>query len=76
MRHPSQGASGHHRLSQDFQPVAALGFGLELALEAEPTELPLDSLEQSWPYLLLERVAPAGVTGDGKLSPWPVGRHA
>jgi hypothetical protein len=35
----------------------SVGFGLELALETEPTELPLDALGRSWPYLLLERVS-------------------
>ncbi|EPX61952.1 hypothetical protein D187_009855 [Cystobacter fuscus DSM 2262] len=35
----------------------SVGYGLELALETEPTELPLDAIEQSWPYLLLERVS-------------------
>ncbi|WP_232537655.1 imm11 family protein [Cystobacter fuscus] len=35
----------------------SVGFGLELALETEPTELPLDAIEQSWPYILLERVS-------------------
>jgi Suppressor of fused protein (SUFU) len=35
----------------------SVGFGLELALETEPTELPLDSIEESWPYKLLSRVA-------------------
>jgi hypothetical protein len=33
------------------------GFGLELALETEQAELPLDSIEESWPFMLLERVA-------------------
>jgi hypothetical protein len=35
----------------------SVGFGLELALETEPTELPLDAIEGSWPYELLERVS-------------------
>ncbi|PTL85810.1 imm11 family protein [Vitiosangium sp. GDMCC 1.1324] len=35
----------------------SVGFGLELALETEPTELPLDAIGRSWPYLLLERVS-------------------
>jgi hypothetical protein len=35
----------------------SVGFGLELALETERTELPLDSIEESWPYMLLARVA-------------------
>ncbi|ATB40427.1 hypothetical protein CYFUS_005876 [Cystobacter fuscus] len=35
----------------------SVGFGLELALETEQTELPLDAIEGSWPYILLERVA-------------------
>jgi hypothetical protein len=35
----------------------SVGFGLELALETELTELPLDSIEESWPYKLLERVS-------------------
>ncbi|WNG26027.1 suppressor of fused domain protein [Cystobacter fuscus] len=35
----------------------SVGFGMELALETEPTELPLDAIEQSWPYILLERVS-------------------
>jgi hypothetical protein len=35
----------------------SVGFGLELALETEPTELPLDAIEESWPYNLLERVS-------------------
>ena len=34
-----------------------MGFGLELALETEPAELPLDAIEGSWPYLLLEQVS-------------------
>jgi len=36
---------------------ASVGFGLELALETERTELPLDSIEERWPYMLLARVA-------------------
>lgn len=36
---------------------ASVGFGLELALETEQTELPLDALEGSWPYILLERIS-------------------
>jgi hypothetical protein len=39
----------------------SVGFGLELALETESTELPLDAIEGSWPYLLLERVSKAVV---------------
>jgi hypothetical protein len=35
----------------------SVGFGLELALETERTELPLDSIEESWPYILLERIS-------------------
>ncbi|QRN97449.1 suppressor of fused domain protein [Archangium violaceum] len=35
----------------------SVGFGLELALETEGTELPLDAIEGSWPYNLLERVS-------------------
>jgi len=35
----------------------SVGFGLELALETEATELPLDAIEESWPYVLLERVS-------------------
>jgi hypothetical protein len=35
----------------------SVGFGLELALETEGTELPLDAIEGSWPYSLLERVS-------------------
>ena len=35
----------------------SVGFGLELALETEPEELPLDAIEGSWPYILLERVS-------------------
>jgi len=35
----------------------SVGFGLELALETESTELPLDAIEGSWPYELLERVS-------------------
>ena len=35
----------------------SVGFGLELALETEETELPLDAIEGSWPYMLLERVS-------------------
>jgi hypothetical protein len=35
----------------------SVGFGLELALETDPTELPLDAIEESWPYMLLERVS-------------------
>ncbi|MET0405062.1 MAG: DUF1629 domain-containing protein [Cystobacter sp.] len=35
----------------------SVGFGLELALETEPAELPLGSIEESWPYMLLARVA-------------------
>ncbi|QRK05267.1 hypothetical protein JQX13_34440 [Archangium violaceum] len=35
----------------------SVGFGLELALETEPTELPLEAIEGSWPYMLLERVS-------------------
>ncbi|WNG27749.1 hypothetical protein F0U62_29760 [Cystobacter fuscus] len=35
----------------------SVGFGLELALETEPMELPLDAIEGSWPYVLLERVS-------------------
>lgn len=46
-------------LSDPFiaQLEPSVGFGLELALETEPTELPLDAIEGSWPYLLLERVS-------------------
>ncbi|MGZ3460873.1 MAG: imm11 family protein [Archangium sp.] len=35
----------------------SVGFGLELALETEGTELPLDAIGRSWPYLLVERVS-------------------
>ncbi|WP_309888881.1 imm11 family protein [Archangium sp.] len=35
----------------------SVGFGLELALETEEAELPLDAIEGSWPYNLLERVS-------------------
>ncbi|OJT16377.1 hypothetical protein BO221_50165 [Archangium sp. Cb G35] len=35
----------------------SVGFGLELALETELAELPLDAIEGSWPYVLLERVS-------------------
>ncbi len=35
----------------------SVGFGLELALETEPTELAVDDIEGSWPYRLLERVS-------------------
>ncbi|QRN92987.1 suppressor of fused domain protein [Archangium violaceum] len=35
----------------------SVGFGLELVLETEGTELPLDAIEGSWPYNLLERVS-------------------
>jgi len=35
----------------------SVGFGLELALETDQTELPLDAIEGSWPYVLLERVS-------------------
>jgi hypothetical protein len=35
----------------------SVGFGLELALETEPAELPLDAIGRSWPYLLLKRVS-------------------
>jgi hypothetical protein len=35
----------------------SVGFGLELALETEGMELPLDAIEGSWPYNLLERVS-------------------
>ncbi|QRK11176.1 suppressor of fused domain protein [Archangium violaceum] len=35
----------------------SVGFGLELALETEQTELHLDSIEGSWPFTLLERVS-------------------
>jgi hypothetical protein len=35
----------------------SVGFGLELALETEPIEVPLDAIGQSWPYLLLKRVS-------------------
>jgi hypothetical protein len=35
----------------------SVGFGLELALETEGTELPLGAIEGSWPYNLLERVS-------------------
>lgn len=35
----------------------SVGFGLELALETEGTELPLDAIKESWPYILLERVS-------------------
>jgi hypothetical protein len=35
----------------------SVGFGLELALETDGTELPLDNIEGSWPYELLERVS-------------------
>jgi len=35
----------------------SVGLGLELALETEPTELPLNAIEGSWPYVLLERVS-------------------
>ncbi|MFL5351908.1 imm11 family protein [Archangium sp.] len=46
-------------LSDPFiaQLQPSVGFGLELALETEPTELPLDAIEGSWPYLLLEQVS-------------------
>ena len=36
---------------------SSVGFGLELALETEGTELPLEAIEGSWPYQLLERVS-------------------
>lgn len=35
----------------------SVGFGLELVLETDQTELPLDAIEGSWPYILLERVS-------------------
>jgi hypothetical protein len=35
----------------------SVGFGLELVMETVQTELPLDSIEESWPYMLLARVA-------------------
>jgi len=35
----------------------SVGFGLELVLETESAELPLDAIEGSWPYNLLERVS-------------------
>jgi hypothetical protein len=35
----------------------SVGFGLELALETESAELPLESIEGSWPFTLLERVS-------------------
>ncbi|OJH33919.1 imm11 family protein [Cystobacter ferrugineus] len=35
----------------------SVGFGLELALEAEQAELPLDVIEGCWPYILLERIS-------------------
>ncbi len=35
----------------------SVGFGLELALETDGKELPLDNIEGSWPYNLLERVS-------------------
>jgi hypothetical protein len=35
----------------------SVGFGLELSLEADATDLPLDAIEGSWPYVLLERVS-------------------
>jgi hypothetical protein len=34
----------------------SVGFGLELALETEATEVPLDAIGQSWPYLMLKGV--------------------
>jgi len=41
---------------------SSVGFGLELALETDRTELPLDAIEESWPYKLLERVSQQVVT--------------
>ncbi|MBM7118624.1 imm11 family protein [Archangium primigenium] len=35
----------------------SVGFGLELALETDEAEVPLDDIEGSWPYTLLERVS-------------------
>ena len=35
----------------------SVGLGLELALETEGTELPLEAIEGSWPYNLLEQVS-------------------
>jgi hypothetical protein len=35
----------------------SVGFGLELVLETEPAELPLDAIGRSWPYLVVERVS-------------------
>ncbi|HYO71318.1 MAG TPA: hypothetical protein VEU33_35095, partial [Archangium sp.] len=35
----------------------SVGFGLELALETDPAQLPLDAIEESWPYILLERAS-------------------
>jgi hypothetical protein len=35
----------------------SVGFGLELALETDRTELPSGGIEESWPYQLLARVA-------------------
>jgi hypothetical protein len=35
----------------------SVGFGLELALETGPTELPIDAIGRSWPYILLERIS-------------------
>lgn len=43
---------------------SSVGFGLELALETESTELPLDAIEGSWPYILLERVSKAVVADE------------
>lgn len=35
----------------------SVGLGLELVLETDGTELPLDAIEESWPYKVLERVS-------------------
>ncbi|OJT18394.1 hypothetical protein BO221_40710 [Archangium sp. Cb G35] len=40
----------------------SVGFGLELVLETEQAELPLDAIEGSWPYMLLDRVSKEVVT--------------
>ena len=40
----------------------SVGFGLELALETDSIEVPLDAIGQSWPYLLLRRVCKEVVT--------------
>ena len=40
---------------RDREP--SVGFGLELALETDGMELPLDNIEGSWPYTLLARVS-------------------